>query len=238
MNQPDDLQKFVYALSHDMGAPLRAVAQFSGLIERHVRDKLDEKEAFWLELIRDNADQAQKMLDALLTYSRLSTKASPHQTFSLLDLTQQVVDAYRQRLDASGGHITIDNTLPTVEGSVDQWRFMLRCLIDNALYFQPQEEPHCPQVLIRNSATDREICLAVEDNGIGVAETQWDDIVLPFKRLQDQRLYPSVGMGLTYCEKICQLHGKKLSFELSSLGGLTVAVRNSSQFPTSATDKK
>ena len=74
-SRPEDgfehLKYLIDAISHDMGAPLRAVVQFSRLLIEDVSDRLDDEQQHWLQLINENGDKAQAMLSALQRYSKL-----------------------------------------------------------------------------------------------------------------------------------------------------------------------
>ncbi len=59
-------QELVHGISHDMGAPIRSVVQFSQLLQNRLGERLDEKETYWLRLINESGLKVQKMIDAML----------------------------------------------------------------------------------------------------------------------------------------------------------------------------
>ena len=224
----DAVQKLVYGISHDLGAPLRAIVQFSRLLEQRLDQQLDDKARYWLRLIHDGGSRAQDMIDALLRYSRLSTRMSKPARFSLHDLALAVIDEQINRHrhafpDCTEPDYAITSTLPQTIGVREHWHLLLSCIIENALLFQPKDQPnHIPRLQISCDCADGKVRIAIEDNGIGVAEDRLADITRPFLREQREEDYPGLGMGLSYCERIAQLHGAHLAFDLSSLGGLAV----------------
>jgi signal transduction histidine kinase len=243
-NDFEQIQKLLYGISHDMGAPLRSVVQFSQLLEKRLHDKLDDKERFWFQLLQQGGQKAQKMLEALLHYSRLNTEQAVATNINLVSLIEDSIEAHirkRRRKDRQNEILTdnaskpsdnetpfivdwqILSPLPEITGILMHWELFFSCLLDNALLYQPLGQPrHIPKIAIYSETEKNLVRIIIEDNGIGVAENNWSNITQPFKRLQPEADYPGIGMGLSYCERIAQLHGGKLSFQHSAFAGLKV----------------
>ncbi|TQV80153.1 hypothetical protein FKG94_10825 [Exilibacterium tricleocarpae] len=224
----DAVQKLVYGISHDLGAPLRAVVQFSQLLEQQLDAHLDEKARYWLHLIRDGGSKAQAMVEALLRYSRLSSRMRAHNRFSLQDVAVAAIDEQVNRWrythpQAMQPDWDIPAPLPHITGAMEHWHLFFSCVVANALLFQPKDRPdNIPRLRVLDESRNETFCLVIEDNGIGVAENRWPELTRPFMRGQSEQDYPGLGMGLAYCERIAHLHGGSLDFRLSSLGGLAV----------------
>ena len=215
-------QKLVYGITHDMGAPLRSVVQFAGMLEQRLGGRLDERERYWLQLILDGGEKAQAMLDALLQYSRLTTDPGPRERLSPRALLDQTLAALGERIAATSAAIEIAGDWPEITSHAWHWQVLLYQLLDNALRFQSGGDDHKPKIRIGCELEGDRLCLVVGDNGIGVRPEQRDLITTPFKRLHAEQDYPGLGMGLAYCERIAQLHGGMLEPADSSLGGLTM----------------
>ena len=225
MNKPQDnqqLDKIIYSISHDLGAPLRAVVQFSQLLSSRLENRLDEKEAYWFRLILEGGTQAQSMLEELVRYSRLSSEKELDQVFSLNDMLDRVIEEFKSKIVQSGAQIEVKGSISTFKGSPSHWHLYLTHLLGNALLYQPLDTPRQPQIIVTLSQHQSHLSIVFEDNGIGVAADRFEDIVLPFKRLRTQSEYSGLGMGLSYCLEISRIHGGDLNFGLSSLGGLKV----------------
>jgi light-regulated signal transduction histidine kinase (bacteriophytochrome) len=219
----ESLQKLIYGLSHDMGAPLRSVTQFSSLLAKRLEPKLDEKERYWLQLIQENGEKAQFMLQGLLTYSRLVTKQNPFAVFQLSEAIQSALLFHEKNILNKKASIKYTPTYQSLNGDQTQWELLFKELISNALLFQASN--NIPEILIIENSSDENILLSIEDNGIGVREQDFSNICLPFKRLNGESEYTGLGMGLAFCEKVVTLHNGQISFEKSQLGGLKVTIK-------------
>ncbi len=215
-------KKIIYAISHDLGAPIRAVVQFSQLLSPRLKEKLDEKEAYWFEFILNGGLKAQEMLDSLLKYSRLSTHKKDEKVFNIKDTLDRVLYTRKATTEKLNAKIDIKNNIDTFLGDEDQWYLYFASVLENALLYQKTSDLQPPRIMFNLSQTDHSIEISIEDNGIGVSEKHYKDIVLPFKRLHSEEEYPGLGMGLSYCNEIAKQHCGYVNFELSSLGGLKV----------------
>jgi len=218
-----DVQRLVYGISHDMGAPLRAVVQLSSMLKERLGNRLDEREGYWLQLIEDSGLHAQKMIESLSIYSRLSTNRQQNRQFKLKKVFEKVLLKLDAEIQQSSAKITIDGEWPEYNGCEDQWLMMVTCLIQNALLYQPKDVGHVPLITVSCSQITENLRIIIEDNGIGVRENLWSVLTTPFKRLQSDSEYPGIGMGLTYCERIAVLHCGTLEIGQSSLGGMAVS---------------
>lgn len=224
--QQEPLQRLVYGISHDMGAPLRSVVRFAELLRQRLGERLDEKEQYWLTLLTEGGSQAQAMVDGLLQYSRLQTHQQEHSPFSLAQMLELVVTTQRRETGRSDADIICTGEWPTLTGNPHHWRVLLTALVNNALLYQPLPVADValaePRVLIDASVSAGELTLQIDDNGIGVSTSYLADISRPFMRAVNRQEYPGLGMGLSYCERIAQLSNGRLGFGHSPLGGLRV----------------
>lgn len=220
------LQEFSRAISHDLGSAIRGVDQLTALLEQDISHKLDDKERYWMQLIRESAERAQGMIEALTVYTRLSSRASKPCTINLTDLITTSVEASVVKYSESDPQankpkITLELEELTLMGVAEHWVLLIRELIANALEFRPENDTHEIDIkLVRDGGQG---CFVIEDNGIGVQSEKIAQMTTPFVSSREREDMQHFGMGLSYCARIAQLNGASLQFANSQSGGLRVS---------------
>jgi len=207
-----ELQDFAYVASHDLQEPLRKIVVFGGRLKEKCGEKLDVEAADCLERMQKAASRMQNLINELLTFSRVTTKAKPFEPVDLAKVAHDVVSDLEGRIEQVNGHVEV-GTLPVIDAEPLQMRQLLQNLIGNALKFHrpdalpvvkveahivsgraPQAGPDAPE--------EKLCCLTVSDNGIGFDEKYLDRIFNVFQRLHGRNEYEGTGMGLAIARKI------------------------------------
>ena len=151
----------------------------------------------------------QSLIDALLDYSRVTTKAQPHIPVDLNEVVREVLTDLDARIEETGGQVELEH-VPTVEADPDQMRQLFQNLIGNGLKFHGEEKPI---VRIHSLPCSNGVCqVQVSDNGIGFDQKEAEKIFAPFQRLHGRySAYKGTGMGLAICKKIVERHGGTIS---------------------------
>jgi signal transduction histidine kinase len=201
----EDLQDFASIASHDLQEPLRKVIMFGDRLNAQFSKEMNEKALGYLERMSNAAARMQILINELLLFSRVNSKASPFTAANLEKIIREVLSDLESSLNRSQATVVIEN-LPTVEADETQMRQLFQNLISNALKFHKKDTP--PQVSIRGFMTDSCACeVIVRDNGIGIDEQYIERIFKPFERLHGRSDYEGSGMGLAICRKIVKRHG-------------------------------
>ncbi|KZX54913.1 hypothetical protein A3709_07790 [Halioglobus sp. HI00S01] len=222
-SQTDIEQRLLYGLAHDMGAPLRSVVQFSGLLLDRLDSRLDDKERFWLKLVAENGARSQTMLAALLHYTKLASERQEGQPIDVDQAIANVLSELQAKLREAGAVVHSRASNQYITGDRAQFEELLKHLLNNALTYQ--RTGNAAQIAISASSIANQFELLVEDNGIGVKPKDYEQISSPFSRLHGAEEYPGIGMGLAHCWRIVDLAGGHISFNHSALGGLAVHCR-------------
>ncbi len=204
-----ELQQFAYVASHDLQEPLRMVASFTQLLAERYQGKLGADADEFIGYAVDGARRMQVLVNDLLAYSRVSTRAKEFVAVDCERVLQTVLANLEKTLQETRGQVTHD-LLPTVQGDETQLWQVLQNLVGNALKFHGSEPP---RVHVSAQQISGEWRFSVRDNGIGIDPQQADRIFLLFQRLHTRAEYPGTGMGLAISKKIVERHGGRIWVE-------------------------
>jgi PAS domain S-box-containing protein len=205
----EELQKFAYVASHDLQEPLRMVTSFLQLLERRYTGQLDDTAREYIGYAVDGARRMQRLIQDLLAYSRVGTRA---QDFEAVDAGEVVLDVLHDlgpAVTEAGAAVEAEH-LPVVLADKTQLHQLLLNLVGNALKFRKPDET--PRIRIAAEpaklADDRPAWrFAVADNGIGFDPQYAERIFQVFQRLHTRDEYEGTGIGLAICRKIVERHG-------------------------------
>jgi PAS domain S-box-containing protein len=208
------LQEFAAVASHDLQEPLRKIRAFGELLISKYRKVLNDEAVDFLERMRNAAERMQTLMESLLTYSRITTKAEPFTQVDLNHVMKNVLNDLEWRIKQTGAEIKVKE-LGTIEAEPNQMHQLFQNLVGNALKFHGDKSPvvkvYCrPRIAHPKArqAAEREVCrICVEDNGIGFDEKYLDRLFAPFQRLHGRHEYEGTGMGLAICNRIVERHG-------------------------------
>ena len=210
-----ELQDFASVASHDLQEPLRKIQAFGDRLKTKYADALGEGGRDYLERMQNAASRMQTLINDLLTFSRVTTKAQPFVAVDLAEVAKCVVSDLEARVERSGGRVEMGEML-TLDADPLQMRQLLQNLIGNGLKFHKPDEPPLVKVWCERVASggDNEgtvggdLCrLFVEDNGIGFDEKYLDRIFTVFQRLHGRHQYEGTGVGLAVVRRIAERHG-------------------------------
>ncbi len=211
-----ELEHFAYVASHDLQEPLRMVSSYTQLLERRYKDRLDSDASEFIAYAVDGAKRMQRLINDLLSYSRIGTRGQPFQPASLQASLDDALANLKISIEESGAVISHD-PLPTVDVDEGQMVQLFQNLLDNAIKFRGD---HAPRIHIFARHTEEEWTIAVEDNGIGIEPQYFERIFIVFQRLYRQE-YRGTGIGLALVKRIVERHGGRIWLESSPGSGST-----------------
>ena len=229
-----ELQDFAAVASHDLQEPLRKIEAFGSRLKTKYDEVLDEPGRDYLARMLAATVRMRQLINDLLSFSRVTTKAQAFVTVDLAAVAQEVVSDLEGRMYETGGRVEV-GALPTIEAEPLQMRQLLQNLIGNGLKFHREGEP--PVVRIEGRLLDtsdppvedpapgpRRCEIQVQDNGIGFEEVYSERIFELFQRLHGRDEYEGTGMGLAICRKIVTRHGGTISAHSAPGHGTTFIV--------------
>ncbi|HEY0071858.1 MAG TPA: CHASE3 domain-containing protein [Chloroflexia bacterium] len=204
-----ELQQFAYVASHDLQEPLRMVASYTQLLARRYHDKLDEDAHEFISYAVDGANRMQRLINDLLSYSRLSTKSKSFEPVDCEVVLSQTLANLQIAIEDNDVTITHD-PLPTVVGDDVQLTQLFQNLISNAIKFKG---PEPQRIHIGVERGEDQWLFCVRDNGIGMEPQYFERIFVIFQRLHAKTEYAGTGIGLAICKKVVERHGGSIWVE-------------------------
>jgi PAS domain S-box-containing protein len=201
-----DLEAFIYSASHDLRAPLRQITTYIELIEqRYLAMGSPADIQGYLHAIADAGMGMHELLDALLRLSRASTAPFTPQPVDVNTLVDELIA--RAHTLGPGQRVTwTRRPIPAVYGDPDLLRLALWNLVENALkYSRTRALPHIR--LAGRRGADGQIDIQVEDNGVGFAAAQAEELFDPFVRGHHAVPFEGTGIGLAVVRRIALRHG-------------------------------
>jgi PAS domain S-box-containing protein len=216
-----ELQDFAFVASHDLQEPLRKIQAFGDQIKTGYGDRLEGEGLDFLARMQNAAVRMQALIQALLNYSRVTTRARPFSPVDLSSVATEVAGDLEASIVETGGRVEI-GALGVIEADPIQMRQLIKNLIGNALKFHGDAKPVVR--IYGKSAKNNHYMIMVEDNGIGFDEKYLDRIFTPFQRLHGRGVYEGTGIGLAICRKIADRHGGTITARSAPGRGTTFMV--------------
>jgi K+-sensing histidine kinase KdpD len=217
-----ELEAFAYSVSHDLRAPVRHIAGFTELLQKHSDAVLDDKSRHHIRMILDAANRMGSLVDDLLAFSRIGRVEPQKTTIHLERLVKDVIGEIAP--DTQGRKIIWRvGTLPICYGDPSLLRLVFGNLVSNAVKFtraRPQAEIEINSL----NHTPDEVVVFIKDNGVGFDMKYKDKLFGVFQRLHSQEAFEGTGIGLATVQRIVQGHGGRVWAEASVNTGATFYV--------------
>lgn len=178
------------------------VKSYVDLLEEELAEQLDGETKEFMQFAVEGADRMQEMLNGLLQYSRIKTRADPFVAVDAEAVVEEIRRDLHLRLEEQHAELTVES-LPTVTADRDQLALVFQHLLTNAL-------DHGGEGLaidIRATERDEETEFAIADTGPGIPEYRQDDIFAIFDAGTDSE---GTGIGLAVCQQIVHRHGGEI----------------------------
>jgi PAS domain S-box-containing protein len=214
-----ELESFSYSVSHDLRAPLRAIAGFSRIFEEDYGDRLDNEGRRLLKVIRDNSHRMGTLIDDLLAFSRLGRQALTTQKIDMKGLATSVIEELR----TSGieSNVTIGD-LPHAKADPALLKQVWVNLLSNAIKYSGKNPS--PQIDVGVQAPNghgEAPVYYVKDNGVGFDMQYQNKLFGVFQRLHRDDEFAGTGVGLAIVHRVVTRHGGKIWAEAEVGKGAT-----------------
>lgn len=207
----EELEAFSYSVSHDLRAPLRAIAGFSNIMLEDYADKLDEEGQDTLNTIVNNALRMGLLIDDILSFSKLSRAEKINSTLDMRAIFQSVYNDLIKQEPA--GHKVVFE-LGDLTPSVGDQAMIVQVVtnfLSNALKYS-RNTPET-KIVVGSRTEDGFTIYSVKDNGAGFDEKYKNKLFKIFSRLHNDKEFEGTGIGLSIVKKVIERHGGAVTAE-------------------------
>jgi PAS domain S-box-containing protein len=215
-----ELEAFAYSTSHDLRAPLRHMAGYSELLQKHAASVLDEKSRRYVTMLLESAKRMGALIDDLLAFSRIGRAEARNTLVSLGQLVGEVVGEIQR--ETEGRRIVWRvGALPDLYGDRSMLRIALVNLISNAVKFTRTRAQAEIEIGCADNGDPGEVVVFVRDNGVGFDMRYVNKLFGVFQRLHRAEAFEGTGIGLATVQRIVARHGGRAWAEGVLDGGAT-----------------
>lgn len=198
-----DLESFMYSVSHDLRAPLRAINGFSNFLFDEYLDSLDQQGKFYLEKILSNSMKMDQLIEDLLNLSRLGRQSVEIERVDVSQMVKKVILKVSEQYAPCSVTFEV-NQCPPIFADQHLLEIMLTNLIGNAVKFTRHKQN--PQVEFGCLNQNGTAVYYVKDNGVGFNMEYADKLYQPFQRLHSQADFEGTGIGLAIVGRVVRSH--------------------------------
>jgi len=206
-----ELDQFAYVTSHDLKAPLRAIANLSEWIEEDLQEVITPDTQKQMNLLRGRVHRMEALINGLLKYSRIGRVKTEPETVNVSQLLAEIIDSLAPPQEFT---IEIVGEMPTLVTERIPLQQVFSNLISNAIKHHDREDG---KVTIEVKEQDIFYEFAVSDDGMGIAEQYHNKIFVIFQTLESRDKRENTGIGLAIVKRIVNELGGNISLE-SELG--------------------
>lgn len=213
-----ELEQFAYVASHDLQEPLRMVSNYTQLLARRYKDRLDPDANEFIEFAVDGARRMQDLIRDLLEYARVGTRGKEFKVTSVDRIVTNALVNLSGAIDEAGAEVNV-GPMPTFACDASQLGQVFQNLIGNAIKFR---RPGAKPVINVSATAERNgWAICIRDNGIGIDAKHFGRIFQMFQRLHGRGEYSGTGIGLALCKKIVERHNGRIRVESTPGKGTT-----------------
>jgi light-regulated signal transduction histidine kinase (bacteriophytochrome) len=211
-----ELEAFSYSVAHDLRAPLRSIDGFSAALLEDFGDKLDAEGKTYLGYVRESAQLMGKLIDDLLSLSRVTRAELRRSPIDLASIARTVLAAQQRDQPDRTVELVIGEEMPAV-GDANLLRIVLENLLGNAWKFTRK----CSRARIEfaQMAQAGRTVYFVRDNGAGFDMKYAEKLFGAFQRLHAAADFPGTGVGLATVQRIVHRHRGKVWAQGAEGGG-------------------
>ena len=213
----DELQQFVYTVSHDLKSPLVTLEGFVGLLRQELNEGNMSEVLQCAERIERASQKMGQLIQDLLQLSRVGTVRNDPEMVSVSELVTDVCLDLKSQWEEHGIDIQVQDDMPTLFTDRIRLGQVFENLVSNAIKYGCS--PQNPRISISGELSENDVIFRVHDNGAGIPQEHHERIFRPFERLDSPQ--EGTGIGLAIVVRIVEQNGGTVRLESQPGAGTT-----------------
>ncbi|MGE3309062.1 MAG: ATP-binding protein [Limisphaerales bacterium] len=210
-----ELNELIYAVTHDLKAPLGGIGRLSEFLAMDYAPKLDSSGTALVAEIQTRVRKLHAIIEGILVYNRVGRTGDSE---TAVDLNEMVAEITRLLDPPPNVSVIVPEPLPTLTGTPHQIRQVFQNLLDNAIKFSDKTEGRI-RILSRREGEAWEF--SISDNGPGIPARFHDKIFRLFQRLDLVPNRPGAGVGLAVIKRVIESRGGQIQLASEEGQGTT-----------------
>jgi two-component system sensor histidine kinase GlrK len=216
--------KFLQHVSHELKTPLTAIRESAELMNEQVVGDLNNQQREIVEILRDNSIQLQKLIEDLLNFSILRSRASgmSYNRVEMKKVIEDVLDDHKVALMSRNVNLQKSLKPVNVEGDREKLRILVDNLVSNAIKYSPDDSP----LWVKLYEMNKRAFIEVTDSGPGIPDTERDRVFEAFYQGKpaEKGHISGTGLGLSIAREYAHAHGGDISVVKSREAGACLQV--------------
>lgn len=184
----DELNRFIYSISHELRAPLVSVIGIVNLVK--LENMYNSSGEYW-SLIESCSNKLDYYIQKTLEYYRNNKSTEEFTEIDFNSLIDQLVSVHSYTDIDTNFSVNIDQKV-IFKGDYFRIEVILGNLISNAIKYQKLDEPS-KKVAINVNVDEKSVRISINDNGIGILNEHLEKIFIQFFK---SKVHHGSGLGL------------------------------------------
>jgi PAS domain S-box-containing protein len=214
-----NLRIFNDVLAHDLKEPARTIRQLMELLLRKYAPELDHGMQELIQMAKEVADKNEQMIAGMYQFLVLGNKNIVKSKISMGEIIEHALKLIGTLFKESGATITTGQ-MPMVEGEMSLLVQLLQNLLQNSIKFAQKNIK--PILEFSVESVGNKMIFALKDNGRGIEKNNLPKVFGLFYRIHEENNTEGLGLGLSLCKRIVELHGGEIWVESQVNQGTTL----------------
>ena len=202
-----ELKTFSLSISHDLRAPLQGITFSSQILLQEYARQIPAEAQPFLDIVYDSAQEMERLIEGLLSLSRLDRRPLTNRTVKLARLVREVLDEFSSEREGRKVEVRL-GFLPDCVGDPEFLKQVFMNLLANAFKFTRGRQQALIEVDCRGEQGEQ--VYFVRDNGAGFDMQYASRLFGVFQRLHPRSEFEGIGVGLSIVQRIIHRHGGRI----------------------------